>query len=82
MSMRIPNAEKIRFHAALGRKIREHRDRVGLTQRKVAELLGLTASALDKYEDGTTAAPSYVVWRIAHILDCTTDDLMVDVASR
>jgi transcriptional regulator with XRE-family HTH domain len=76
--VRHPDAEKTAFHEALGSSIRRHREAAGLSQRQVGEAVGTTGSAIDKYEDGATPAPSFVVWKLAHLFNVTTDELMVD----
>jgi transcriptional regulator with XRE-family HTH domain len=71
-------AHKQAFHWAMGEAIRRKRTELGIMQYKAAEAIGISASSLDNYEEGTTPAPSFVVWQLAHLFDCSTDELMVD----
>lgn len=68
------------FHEAMGRAIRAHRNAAGMSQRQLGEQLRISHALVDKYEHGITPAPSFVVWKLAHLFNCTTDDLMVDPA--
>jgi transcriptional regulator with XRE-family HTH domain len=66
------------FHEAMGAAIRRRRDAAGLSQRKLGEVLRVSHALIDKWEHGVTPPPSYIVWKLAHLFDCSADDLMVD----
>lgn len=72
------HADKVRFQAAVGAAIRKHRHAAGMSQTQVAKAIGVSQTSVDNYEDGTSAPPSFVVWQLAHLFDCTADDLLVD----
>lgn len=75
---RVPDGKKIRFQTCMAKAIRRLRIERGYTQEDVAAHTGISSSMVDKIEDGTTAAPSYVVYLLAYLFDVTTDQIMVD----
>lgn len=72
------HATRIRWQAAVGDAIRRHREALGMSQDKVAKALSMSKSSIDSYEDGTSAPPSFVVYQLAMLFDCTTDAILVD----
>ena len=61
---------------ALGDRIRENRKRAGLSQDKVAELVGVSRQAVTKWEQGRSAPNTENLFRLAEVLG-TTVDLLV-----
>lgn len=59
----------------IGRQIREHRLRVGLTQEKLAERLNLSAQAISKWENGSTLPDITLLPEISSIFGVTIDEL-------
>lgn len=58
-----------------GGNLREIRKANGLTQKQVADRLGVTSQAVCRWEGNRTEPDMYTVARLALILGCTTDDL-------
>ena len=52
------------------------RIRIGLTQEKMARELGISTSALVKYEKNTDTIPPTVLKSASEIFGCTTDYLL------
>ena len=75
-----PDINKVDFHTALGQAIRARREAAGMTQAAVARAIGSSQSTVEKWENGYSPAPSFAVWRLAHLFDCSCDALMVDPA--
>lgn len=57
-------------------RIRYWRDQRGLTQEQLATRLGIVQGTLSRYENGKTAIRHPMLWRIAHELEVSVDDLM------
>lgn len=53
----------------VGNKIRYYRTKKGITQKKLAELIGKTESSIQKYECGNTEVPFNVLEKISKSLD-------------
>ena len=63
---------------SFGTKLRELREQAGLSQREVANRVGINFSYLSKIESGAISAPSeQVLLRLAEVLDTNTDELMI-----
>lgn len=60
---------EIEFNVGLGELIRAERCRQGLTQRDVADKLGITFQQFQKYEKGTTAITVYRLGQISCVLE-------------
>ena len=58
-----------------GANLREIRKANGLTQKQVADRLGITSQAVCRWENNRTEPDMYTVAKLALILGCTTDDL-------
>ena len=61
---------------AMGLRIRQQRERLGLSQRQLAELLGTAPPNLNYYERGSRSAPIEVVVNLAKTLGVSTDYLL------
>lgn len=62
----------------IGRKIKYFRNEKGITQKKLADLIGKTESSIQKYECGSTEVPISVLESIAKALDITILFLLDD----
>lgn len=60
----------------LGKKIRAHRDELGLTQAELADKLGLTYSSVSQWESGRATPRTPVLRQLAELFDTTVADLM------
>lgn len=54
------------------------REKVGLTQKEVAEKLGVDQSAVSFWETGKTHPRASLLMRLARLYGCTVDDLLAD----
>lgn len=59
-----------------GRRIRHHRDLLGLTREQVAERAGMTAGNVQYYEDNADVPDTGTVNRLAAALETSAQDLM------
>lgn len=60
----------------LGKRVAAHRRRLGLTQDRLAELLGVTAQAVSKWENDQSCPDIAMLPKLADIFGCTTDELL------
>lgn len=60
----------------LGKRIAAHRRRLGLTQDRLAELLGVTAQAVSKWENDQSCPDITLLPKLAETFRCTTDELL------
>ena len=60
----------------LGKRIAQHRKRLGLTQDALAEKLGITAQAVSKWENDQSCPDITMLPRLAEIFGITTDELL------
>lgn len=60
----------------LGKRIAAHRRRLGLTQDRLAELLGVTAQAVSKWENDQSCPDISLLPRLSQVFGCTTDELL------
>lgn len=60
----------------LGKRIVARRKQMGLTQDKLAELLGVTAQAVSKWENDQSCPDITMLPRLAEVFGCTTDELL------
>lgn len=58
--------------------IKSKREQCNITQKQLAEELGLDQSAICLWETGKTYPRGKLLTKIAKILGCTVDDLLVD----
>ena len=59
------------------RKLRRAKD---ITQRELAELLGVDRTAISKWEQGVALPRGKTLIRLTEILECSADDLLKGVA--
>lgn len=60
----------------LGRRIVQNRKRLGMTQDRLAELLGVTAQAVSKWENDQSCPDINTLPKLAKIFGITTDELL------
>lgn len=65
-------------YVAIGRRIRETRNKLGMTQEKLAELAGLSAPHMSNIENGKTKLSLPALVMIANALDSSLDALVHD----
>lgn len=65
----------------LGKKIRAHRDELGLTQAELADKLGLTYSLVSQWESGRATPRTPILRQLADLLDTTVAELMGEDAA-
>jgi len=56
--------------------IRKLRRDKGITQRELAEMLGVDRTAISKWEQGIAFPRGKTLIRLAEILECSTDDIL------
>lgn len=60
----------------LGKRISTNRKRLGLTQDRLAELLGITAQAVSKWENDQSCPDITMLPRLAEVFGISTDELL------
>ena len=60
----------------LGKRIVQHRKRLGLTQDQLAEQLGVTAQAVSKWENDQSCPDIAMLPKLSEIFGITTDALL------
>ena len=60
----------------LGKRIIENRKRLGLTQDRLAEQLGVTAQAVSKWENDQSCPDITMLPKLAEIFGISTDELL------
>ncbi len=61
---------------SLGERIKERRTGAGMSQEKLAELLGVSRQAVTKWEAGQSAPSSDNLFRLAEVLGCPVSELL------
>ena len=59
-----------------GKRIVAQRKRLGLTQDRLAELLGITAQAVSKWENDQSCPDITMLPKLAEVFGISTDDLL------
>ena len=62
----------------MGAKIRQYRERAGLTQKELAELVGVNHSAVSFWENGKAAPTTANIIKLANVLQCKPGDLFAE----
>lgn len=70
------------FDAAMGMRVRARRLEIGMSQERLAELLGVTFQQVQKYEKGVNRIAASRLWDIAHALGCGVVDLYPTLTPR
>lgn len=60
----------------MGERIRQARERAGLSQKQIAEALGIDQSAVSFWETGKSEPTLHNLRRLADILGCRPADLL------
>lgn len=60
----------------LGKRIVSHRKRLGLTQDRLAEFLGVTAQAVSKWENDQSCPDITILPKLAEVFGISTDELL------
>lgn len=56
--------------------IQFYREKLGITQTVLADLLGVSQSAVANWENGFRKPDIFMLKKIADVLHCTTDELL------
>ena len=56
--------------------VAERRKEAGLTQKQLANLLGLKRSSISKWENGASKHRAETLKKLADLLNCTVDELL------
>lgn len=78
---RDPETEKqlARVQVAFGATVRRHRHDKLMTQEELAERAGLHVNYIGSVERGERNLSLFNIWRIAHGLDATAEELVADL---
>ena len=71
---------KAAFDRALGKRIREARDRVGVKQEQLAQAVRLSRTSITNIERGRQGVQAFLLARIAEVLGTPAGDLLPDPA--
>ena len=63
---------------SFGQRMRERREAMGLSQDQLAELVGVTRSAIGNYETGVSFPKEEILLRLFHALQVDTNYLYQD----
>ena len=55
----------------VGKRLRQCREQRGLTQKQVADQIGLAFQQLQKYENASNRVSASVLWQLSRVLDVT-----------
>ena len=64
---------------SFSKNLKRLRCNMGLTQKRLADMLGYSEKSVSKWESGSVVAPGFILPTIAKILDCSIDDLFSNV---
>lgn len=64
---------------SMGKRIQQYRKKKGITQEKLAEMLGLSTNHISALECGKYGVKPELLVNIINILGCTADDIFCDV---
>lgn len=67
---------------AVGASIAAARERAGLTQDQVAEMLGVGPQAVSRVERGTVIPNAVRLYELAEVFDCRVDELLISASDR
>lgn len=65
----------------IGRRIKEAREKLGLTQSELAEKIGVTGSAITNYEKETSHPKEPIMYKLLEVLHVDANYLFQDVVS-
>ena len=67
---------------AVGASIAAARERAGLTQDQVADMLGVGPQAVSRVERGTVIPNAVRLYELAEVFDCRVDELLISASDR
>lgn len=62
----------------IGKRIKEARENLGLTQKELADKLGITGSAITNYENNTSHPKEPIMYKLFEVLHCDANFLFQD----
>lgn len=65
-------------HKRMGLEIKVHRIRKGITQRELADILGISQAHLCNVENGRLSLSLKLLLTLRNILECSLDELVVE----
>jgi len=63
----------------VGKKIRQHRCMVGMSQKEIAQIIGITFQQVQKYEKGQNRISAARLWRLSRALNIPVSAFFEDV---
>ena len=70
------NADITDQFETLGRNLKLWLEVRGISQRELAERIGVTEVSISRYVNGQRVASSYTLYKISKVLGCTMEDLL------
>ena len=61
---------------SFGKQMRLRREELQLSRASLAEMLGVSPSAISNYENGKNVPDIFKMWELADIFDITIDELV------
>ena len=61
---------------SFGKQMRLRREELQLSRASLAEMLGVSPSAISNYENGKNVPDIFKMWELADIFDITLDELV------
>ena len=74
------NLSDEQIYFIIGRKIKETRTRLSITQTELAKKIGMVRTSLTNIESGEQKLPIHVLYKIADILKVPITDLLPEIA--
>jgi transcriptional regulator with XRE-family HTH domain len=71
----VPEDDISAMRRVVGRNIKNYRESLGVSQEKLARAVGLSVSAVSKWEQGQTIPSSEYVLALCTIFECSVRDL-------
>lgn len=63
---------------SIGSRIKERREELGITQTRLAELLGVSKGAIGNYETDANSPKASIMYKVFDVLDCDANYLFQD----
>ena len=73
--------DKERLHGIIGENIRIAREKAGLKQETLANMLDLSRASIINIEKGRQSPPLYLIWEISNLLRVPIQNLFIQQAS-
>lgn len=64
------------FTRDLGRRLKARRKEKGLSQRRLAEAIGMTQNAVANYEHAWTCMSAWTLLKVCEVLDVSADEML------